>query len=948
MNWRNTMWVWVLTAVAASAADPLYVRVDQLLAQGQAAAMAVPAGDDVFLRRIHLDLIGRIPTAAEARAFLDSNATDKRIKTAEHLLATLDHARHMARTFDVMWMERRADKHVKSTDWQAYLMQSFATNKPYDKLAGEIFMADGNATSSGLPREPAKFILDRDAEPHLITRDIGRKFFGVDFQCAQCHDHPRVDDYLQRDYYGLQAFLGRTTVFQPDVKFPAVLAEKAAGESRYKSVFTKHEGETRPRLFGGLEVDQLELASGTEWVVAPDDKNKSLRPIPRNSRRAQLAAQVSANPAFRRNIANVLWGHMMGRALVEPLDGFSADNEPPHPELMELLANEFAVMKFDTRAFLRELAQTQTYQRSSILPAQLAPPGTNVVAAWEVEIKTLAPKSEQSEGAWKKSVATLYQSVTNRLLATIELDKAVAAQAETRKALDAASKVSTDANAVTATKLDLHKVTSEAAAKAKLATDKLPADKELVDATAKFQARATAFAAELAAAQKDGETKAAATKAATDRHAAAEKFANDNRTKWKDLDKLVIAADQTAQAAAVVQQSDKFNLAKVQRRIDDAKAAQEFLPLDAAAKVAGTNYLAADKVYAPAKQALVTLQAAIAARRDAMAAAQKLRDDTAAALVDMQKQVTVKADVTKAVTDAATQAEAARLKLPADTELAAAAAKFKMRSDQLTVELVALQKQVPDRDAAAKGAAEKMAVAQKALSDEDAKLPAVQKVVTDLEPQWKTLQIAANEAKAKADAAQDKLTQRWNNSFATGVFAPLTPEQLCWSMMQGAGLVEAQRVAAEAEFAQKNPLAAGQAEDANRTATRLRTVEQLVNDRLKGNEAVFVKLFGGEAGQPQRDYYATAEQALYFTNGGTLTAWLAPAGTNLVARLNAIADAKLLAEELYLGALTRRPLAEEVADVERQLAARPKEQRVAVLQEMTWALMTTSEFRFRH
>ncbi len=937
-----------MTQMAAPAAEPLHVRIDRALAQSQSGPVALPSADEEFIRRLHLDFIGRIPSAVEARAFLGDNATDKRAKVMDRLLLSPEHARHMSRTIDIMWMERRPEKHVKTADWQAYLMRSFSTNQPYDKLVAELFLADGNATTSLLPREPARFILDRDGEPHLVTRDVGRVFFGVDFQCAQCHDHPKVDDYLQRDYYGLQAFIARTTVFQPDPKYPAMLAEKAAGESRFKSVFTKYEGETRPRLYGAFESAAVDVAPGTEWVVAPDDKQKNLRPIPKVSRRAQLAAQAPANLAFRRNIANRLWWHMMGRGLVEPLDGFSADNEPTHPELLDLLASEFAAMNFDMRAFLRELAMTQLYQRSSRPPPTLTLPTPESLAALEAEAKVLAPKAELSEAAWKKAVSALNQAVTNRMLAGAELDKAVAAQGEARKALDAAAKVAADATTLVATKQDLHKVTAEAAAKAKLATDKLPADKELADAGAKFLARSLTLAAELAAAQKDSDAKTTATKAATDRFALAEKFANDNRTRWNGLDQLVLGGDRAVQVAASEHQTNQFNLAKTKRRLDDSKALAEFVPLDAAARAATASFQAADKNYAPARQSLTSLQAAIAAARDGMVAAQTNRDSTGALLLELQKQVAAKADGAKAVTDAAVLAEAARLKLPNDAELAAAAAKFKMRGEQLNAELVALQKQVPDRDSAAKAAAEKLAGAQKLLAAEEAKLPAAQKALADIEPQWKALQAAAADSKAKADAAYDRLSQRWATSMATGVFAHLTPEQLCWSILQGAGTVDAQRVAAEAEFNQKNPLPAGQPEDANRTATRLRTVEQLVNDRLKGNEAVFVRLFGGEEGQPQVDFYATAEQALFFANGGTVSAMLAPSGNNLVARLNLMADAKAVADELYLTVLTRRPVPDELADVERQLAARPKEQRVAALQEMAWGLMTSVEFRFRH
>ena len=117
--------------------------------------------------------------------------------------------------------------------------------------------------------------------------------------------------------------------------------------------------------------------------------------------------------------------------------------------------------------------------------------------------------------------------------------------------------------------------------------------------------------------------------------------------------------------------------------------------------------------------------------------------------------------------------------------------------------------------------------------------------------------------------------------------------------------------------------------------------------KLKGNVDKFAKLFGASAGQPQYDFFATAEQALFFSNGGELRGWLNPGGGNLTERLIKLEKPEKLAEELYLGVLTRRPTADEVADVAGYLESRKKDKSKAV-QEMVWALVTSSEFRFHH
>ena len=359
--------VFVYLSVASgsiSAADPLPVRIDKLILEKHSGPVAERCTDAEFLRRVMLDLNGIIPTSTEARAFLDDKSPGKRVKLIDRLLNSPRYLRHMANVFDMILMERRKDKHVKSPEWQKYLHQSFATNKPYDQLAREILGADGVDTKL---RPAAKFYLDRDGEVNLLTRDVGRIFFGMDLQCAQCHDHPLVDSYLQADYYGLYAFLNRSFVFTDAKKKKSFFAEKAEGAVTFKSVFTGDSGKTRPRVPGGVQLVEPLFAPGDEYSVKPA---KNVRPIPKYSRRKKLSekATSSNNLAFQRNIVNRLWAHMMGRGLVHPVDFHHPDNPPSHPELLDLLAGEFAGMKYDIKKYLRTLALTDTYQYSFDLP----------------------------------------------------------------------------------------------------------------------------------------------------------------------------------------------------------------------------------------------------------------------------------------------------------------------------------------------------------------------------------------------------------------------------------------------------------------------------------------------------------------------------------------------------------------------------------------------------
>jgi hypothetical protein len=375
----------------ARAEEPLHNRIDKLIAAGKPNfdKIAAPRSSDAeFLRRIYLDLAGTLPTVAEARAFLDDPDPDKRAKLIDRLLASPEYARHMQNVFDVLLIERRADKHVPRTEWQAWLRGSFAANKPWDEMVREMVLADGVEAKT---RAAAKFSLDRDAEPHTLTRDVARLFLGMNLTCAQCHDHPIVTDYKQDYYYGLFAFYNRTTLFAAKGRNQGMLAEKADGEVTFQSVFDpkKITKTTPPRLLDGPPLQEPQFEKGKEYEVAPAN---GVRPVPKFSRRAQLARLLASaeNAQFKRTSANRFWYLLMGRGIVHPLDLDHSENPPSHPDLLDLLADEFAAHKFDIRWLLREIALSQTYQRSSEPPA-----GVKDVPADSFAVAQLKPLSAE-------------------------------------------------------------------------------------------------------------------------------------------------------------------------------------------------------------------------------------------------------------------------------------------------------------------------------------------------------------------------------------------------------------------------------------------------------------------------------------------------------------------------------------------------------------------------
>jgi hypothetical protein len=360
--------IWGNLSPIARADDPLHARIDALVAARLTGPAAAMADDSEFLRRVWLDLAGRVPPAAEARAFLADPAPDKRARLIDRLLDGPDYPRRMREQFHVMLMERQGDH----PEWQRYLLEAFANNRPWDQMARDLLCPDAEDTQA----RGAAFFFTKRLENYGqnpidlpgLTRDVGRLFLGVDVQCAQCHDHLFIDDYKQADFQGLFAFVGHTFI-RGDKPFPAIGEKPVTKKIDFMSVFLKEPRATGPRLPGGGEVEIPVFAPGEEFAVAPDP-SKGFPGVPKFSP-LNILAQETARPdnhPFARNIVNRLWSVMLGRGLVHPLDQHHTGNPASHPELLELLAAEFVAHGFDIKWLLREVAMSQTYQRSSLLP----------------------------------------------------------------------------------------------------------------------------------------------------------------------------------------------------------------------------------------------------------------------------------------------------------------------------------------------------------------------------------------------------------------------------------------------------------------------------------------------------------------------------------------------------------------------------------------------------
>lgn len=358
----------------SGADEPLHMQVDRLIqARAGDSSPAGPSDDAEFLRRIYLDLAGRIPSAREARSFWNDRHPDKRTDLIDRLLRSSEYSRRMAEAMDVMLMERRGD----SPEWLAYLRGSFEQNKSAAQLTREILQPNATNSANG-----SAFFLTKRLEKYGenpidypgLTRDVGRFFLGVDLQCAQCHDHLFVQEYKQRDFQGLFTIF-QNLYLRPETPASGVAEKLMTQKLEFASVFDKEKKQVGPRIPGGDEFEIPTFAKGEEYREPPDPKTR--RPgVPRFSPLALLAERLPAtqNAAFARNVVNRIWFLFLGRGLVHPLDQHHRDNPPSHPELLDLLAREFTAHGYDMKWLVAELVRTSTYQRTAKLADSAAAP----------------------------------------------------------------------------------------------------------------------------------------------------------------------------------------------------------------------------------------------------------------------------------------------------------------------------------------------------------------------------------------------------------------------------------------------------------------------------------------------------------------------------------------------------------------------------------------------
>ncbi len=360
--------------------------------------------DATFVRRIYLDLAGRIPTTAQADAFVKSTDEQKRAAMVDQLLAGNEYPRRMAELLDVMLLERKgkaAEDERKAQGWFNYLENAIATNRPWNEVVGELIVA---RPSTPEDKGAVRFLYEQKNNHQQMAEAVAPIAFGVSIGCAQCHNHPLAHEIKQQNYWALVAAFNRTT--NADTSDGPALSESAIGG--FVS-FTNLKKESQPAILAMLNdktIDEQRPTAGekeddseSKYIVPPAKPNPNDKPndndkgknkdrgkrnlrqsaVPRFSRRQVVADAITHdNPLLSRAFVNRIWALLLGRGIINPVNELDSRHLPSHPELLAWLSQDFEANNYDVKRLIRTIVLSKTYQQRTA--AGKSPPAPELFA----------------------------------------------------------------------------------------------------------------------------------------------------------------------------------------------------------------------------------------------------------------------------------------------------------------------------------------------------------------------------------------------------------------------------------------------------------------------------------------------------------------------------------------------------------------------------------------
>lgn len=304
------------------------------------------ASDLVYLRRVHLDLTGTLPTPAQVQAFVADKAADKRGRLVDSLLESPEYAYYFAAKWaDILRVKRGGDaaRAYGTYAFHGWLRDAMANDMPYDQIARAVVAGTGDE----MVHPPVMWTKSLSGVEQYVD-DTAQVFLGLRLTCAQCHHHP-YEKWSQDDYWGLAAFFGR--IGRKEVTLGA---DESNQPVKRVVVFSQKTGSVNNKRT--QQVAAFKPLDGKPMEVAPGTDPRSL-----------LADWLTArdNPFFARAVANRYWAHFLGKGIVDPLDDMRLTNPASNPALLDALARELTNSGFSLKHLVRTICKSRTYQLSA-------------------------------------------------------------------------------------------------------------------------------------------------------------------------------------------------------------------------------------------------------------------------------------------------------------------------------------------------------------------------------------------------------------------------------------------------------------------------------------------------------------------------------------------------------------------------------------------------------
>ena len=330
--------------------------VDSMIQQGyddNEVTSSPQATDEEFLRRIYLDVIGRIPTMQEAEAYLADENPRKKGILIDELLDSPDYVRHFTTVWTNHSIGRGQTRRVSRKGMTKFYRETFARNRPWDEVVIDLVTAEGHFEENGAVNYTLAQMQMPD-EAVQLTAKTAKLFLGMQVQCTQCHNHP-FNNWQQSQFWEFNSFF-RQVRKQDHRKF-----DEATGRQvdDYSEVFT--------RDFSGPVY--FEKRSGLMQVAYPIYNGEAIEPDAFDRRKEFAKLLVKADngetPAIARAFVNRTWGQFFGYGFTRPVDDMGPHNPASHPEVLERLSAEFVKADYDVKQLIKWIANTNAYSLTS-------------------------------------------------------------------------------------------------------------------------------------------------------------------------------------------------------------------------------------------------------------------------------------------------------------------------------------------------------------------------------------------------------------------------------------------------------------------------------------------------------------------------------------------------------------------------------------------------------